>query len=446
MSARRAASSLLVLAALGAPAAQAQDATPNGLAGLLLNFFSPSNPVILQDNPVPAFSHAAHFVSQPNAQETLRQLNRGIASQISTFPLGSSAASFTYTLDPALGVYNRSTESFGPVFGERVITAGKGKFSFGVNYLNATYDTFEGQELENDDIQLYLIHQDPDSDGQLGPWFEGDIIRADLSLSLEQHTTALFANYGITDRLDVGVAVPFQSLSLDARIHTSIEHLATDPDPFEVHQFPDGQGDETDFRQSGTASGLGDIVIRSKWNFLRSGTAGMATTLDLRLPTGDADDLLGSGATQAKLAVIAGKFSGRFTPRASAGYTFSSGGADFLGELPDEVSYSAGFDAVVHSRVTLTADFLGRTLLDADRLVERERVFQYAQRTDPTVRETTRLTPVSETGNLNLFLVSTGLKVNPVGRLLLVGNVLFSVGDDGLQDEVTPSFGIEYSF
>jgi hypothetical protein len=381
MSARRAASSLLILAALGAPAVQAQDATPNGLAGLLLNFFSASNPVILQANPVPAFSHEAHFRSQPNAQETLRQLNRGIASQISTFPLGSSAASFTYTLDPALGVYNRSTESFGPVFGERPITAGKGKFSFGVNYLNATYDKFEGQELENDDIQLYLIHQDPAGDGQLGPWFEGDIIRADLSLSLEQHTTALFANYGITDRLDIGVAVPFQHLSLDARIHTSIEHLATDPD-----------------------------------------------------------------ATQAKLAVIAGKFSGRFTPRASAGYTFSSGGADFLGELPDEVSYSAGFDAVLHSRVTLTADFLGRTLLDADRLVERERVFQYTQRTDPTVRQTTRLTPVSETGNLNLFLVSTGLKVNPVGRLLLVGNVLFAVGDDGLQDEVTPSFGLEYSF
>lgn len=441
MRSTRIASILLLVAVLVAPAAEAQSAAPDGLAGLLLNFFSPTNPVILDDT-----GHEAHFVSQPNAQATLQQLNRGIASQISTFPLGSSAASFTYTLDSALGVYNRSAESFGPVFGERAITAGKGKFSFGATYLNATYDRFEGQDLQNDDIQLYLIHQDPAGDGRLAPWFEGDVIRADLSVDLEQHTTALFANYGITDRLDVGVAIPFQSLRLDARITTSIEHFATDPDPFVVHQFAGGQGDESEFRQSGTASGIGDIVIRSKWNFAKGSSAAFAAALDLRLPTGNADDLLGSGATQTKLSLIAAKYSGRFTPRASAGYTLSTGGADFLGELPDEVNYTAGFDAVIHPRVTFTADFLGRTLLDATRLVEREQTFVFAQRTDPTVRETTRLTPVSETGSLNLFLVSTGLKINPVGRLLLVGNVLFSVGDDGLQDKVTPSFGLEYSF
>ena len=99
------------------PPPHAQE-TPDGLAGLLLRFFSPSNPVVLQAAPDP-FSHAAHFVSQPNAQETLRQLNRGIAAQLSTFPLGSSSSGFTYDFDPELGVFNRSTETFGPVFAER---------------------------------------------------------------------------------------------------------------------------------------------------------------------------------------------------------------------------------------------------------------------------------------------------------------------------------------
>jgi hypothetical protein len=446
MSARRVASSLLLLVVLGAPVVRAQSVPPpDGLAGLLPRFFSPTNPVILQDNPVPAFSHAAHFVTQQNAQQILQQLNRGIASQISTFPLGSSAASFAYEFDPALGVYNRSTESLGPIFGERAVTAGKGKFSFGVNYLNATYDSFEGLDLKKDDIQLYLVHQDPGGDGRLNPWFEGDIIRADLSVTLEQHTTALFFNYGITDKLDVGLAVPFQHLSLDARIHTTIEHLATAPDPFTVHQFV-GTGDNSDFRQSGTASGIGDIVVRAKWNFLKKPSAGMAATLDLRLPTGKAEDLLGSGATQTKLGVVAAKLSGRFAPRAGVGYTFSSGGADFLGELPNEFNYSAGIDAVLHRRVTLTADFLGRYLKDADRLVEQERVFQFDQRTDPTVRSVTRLTPAAVTGNLNLMLASAGIKINPFGRFVIVGNALFAVGNDGLQDSVTPSVGLEYSF
>lgn len=446
MAARRIVPGVLLAVALGSLPAGAQD-VPNGLAGLLPRFFSPENPVILEDNPVPAFSHAAHFVSQPGAQATLRQINRGVASQISTFPLGSSAASFTYEFDPSLGVYNRSTESFGPIFGERAITAGKGKFSFGVNFLDATYDKFEGLDLQGgNDIQLYLVHQDPAMDGRLTPWFEGDIIRADLTLDLEQQTTALFANYGITDRLDVGVAIPFQHLRLDARIDATIEHLATDPDPFTLHQFPNGQGDHSSFYESGSATGVGDIVVRSKWNFLKASSAGMAATLDLRLPTGNADDLLGSGATQLKLGLVAAKFSGRFAPRAGAGYTFSSGGADFLGDLPNELNYSAGFDAVLHRRVTLTADFLGRTLFDAERLVLVQQDFQFDQRTDPTVRDVERLTPGSAVSNLNLFLVSAGLKVNPFGRLLLVGNVLFGVGDDGLQDKVTPAVGLEYSF
>jgi hypothetical protein len=38
------------------------------------------------------------------------------------------------------------------------------------------------------------------------------------------------------------------------------------------------------------------------------------------------------------------------------------------------------------------------------------------------------------------------VKVNVVGRLLLVANVLFAIGDRGLQDELTPVFGLDYSF
>ena len=444
MSCRLAMAALAVLAA--APAARAQE-TPDGLAGLLLRFFSPSNPVVLQAAPDP-FSHAAHFVSQPNAQETLRQLNRGIAAQLSTFPLGSSSSGFTYDFDPELGVFNRTTETFGPVFAERALTAGKNKFSFGVNHLAATYDTFEGQSLGEGDIKLYLTHQDLAAPGHLdtATWFEGDIIESALSVELENNTTVLYANYGVTDRFDVGVAVPYVRLDMTARIDATIERLATAADPFDVHLFP-GDGDLTEsFVETGSAEGIGDMVVRGKYNFYRGSTVNAAVATDLRLPTGDTDDLLGSGATQVKLYGIVGYAGKRFSPRASWGYTFSSGGADFMGELPDEISYSAGFDAGLHSRVTLTADFVGRTQLDADRLVLEEQVFESVSRTDATVQRTTHLTPTIVTGNLNVLLGSVGLKVNPAGRLLLVGNVLLAIGDDGLQDEVTPVFGVEYSF
>jgi len=175
-----------------------------------------------------------------------------------------------------------------------------------------------------------------------------------------------------------------------------------------------------------------------------TGSAALGT--DLRLPTGKEEDLLGSGATQLKLYGVVGGAPGRFSPRAGFGYTFSSGGSDYTGDLPDELNYTAGFDLALHPRFTFAADFVGRTLLDAQRRVQTQETFRYRLRTDPTVRETTRTTPGTESGDLGLYLASVGFKLNPFGRLLVVANVLISMGDGGLQDDITPVVGLDYSF
>jgi hypothetical protein len=434
----------LVCMAVFPSAARAQSS--NDLANVLLTFFSPENPVVLAPNPNPALSHAAHFVSQDQAQVVLRQVNAGIAAQISTFPIGASSAGFTYTFDENLGVYNRTTQSFGPIFTERPLTAGRNKFTFGVNYQHATWDSLEGKDLRDGSMTFYLTHQDVNHDGtNLAPWFEGDIIRANLHTELESKTTVVYANYGITERFDVSLAVPFVDVSLQASIDTTIERLSTGADPFVVHRFDDGRSTHT-YLAGGSANGVGDLLVRGKYNFLRKQGGSMAALLDVRLPTGNENDLLGSGATQVKLALLGAGSPGRFTPRVGAGYTFSSGGSTYTGDLPNEVYYTAGFDAVPHKRVTLTADFIGRTLLDAERIVDVEQTFHYDLRLDPTVRSATRTELGTTTGNVSLLLGSAGLKINPVGNLLLVGNVLFKIGNHGLQDKVTPVFGLDYTF
>jgi hypothetical protein len=450
---------LLALSSLAAPPGFAQQAAP-GLGGLLLRFFSPSNPVILQSGAGgtgvgsgggggqgtgPAANHAAHFTSQQSAREVLTEFDRAIATQIATFPVGSSSASFTYTLDRSLGVYNRNTQSFGPLFTERPLTAGKGKLSFGMNYLDATYDSFEGHDLKGGhDLTLYLLHEDTNRDGSLlTTFFEGDIIRADLTIDLRNQTTVFFANYGIAPRLDLGVALPYLRLSMNARIDASIERLATVNDP-NVHSFA-GDADSQSFDESGAADGIGDVLVRTKYNFLRGRALDMAALLDLRLPTGKDEDLLGSGNFRTRLALVAGG-SGRFAPRASLGYTLSAGSGTYTGTLPDELDWSAGFDLAPHRRVTITADLIGRTLFDTDRLVDHERTFAYERQRSTVVETTTRVETVTEKGNLTLFLGSAGVKINVIGRLLLVGNVLFSIGDRGLQDHLTPVVGVDYSF
>jgi hypothetical protein len=433
-------------------------AQSDGLAGLLLQFFSPNNPIDLLFT-----GHQAHFTSQGEATTTLNLLNRNIAYQTTSFPLGSSSGGFTFTLDPSVGVLTRTSDSFGPLFAERALTGGKGKFTLGTSYVHSTYDKFEGNDLTNGDIVLTLTHQDLDNSGDnLTPFFEGDVIDAKLFLELTTDTSVIFANYGVTDRLDVGVAIPFVRAKLDARVHTSIVRDSTGREPFLFHEFDpekstgcgasrvSANGTENDYCESGDASGIGDLVVRAKLGLHRGDSVNLAAGLDLRLPTGKEEDLLGSGSTQAKIYLIAsGGAKKRFSPHVNVGYTYT-GDSDLFGKLPDEFDYTVGFDAAPSNRVTIMADFVGRSLLDAERLVRTQRNFPFRLSIDPNPpfsRERIRPFLATETGTLNLFLGSAGIKFNPVGRLLVSANLLFSLSqNNGLQDKLTPVFSVDYNF
>src|SRR5688500_14304099 len=139
--------SLLVVTALLMPAparAQQASAPPSeGLVGLLPT-------LILRDirlpEPPTGFSHSAHFspfvtgdLDNP-AVAIVNGFNTLMTLQLSTFPLGSGAGGFTYSFDPALGTFRRSTSSFGPSFAERATTIGRRRFSGGFTYQYTRYD------------------------------------------------------------------------------------------------------------------------------------------------------------------------------------------------------------------------------------------------------------------------------------------------------------------
>jgi hypothetical protein len=419
--------------------AQAQEVP---LSQFLPRYFTPSNPLVLKDT-----GHSAHFAVQSEATESLNILNRNIAYQLASFPLGSSSGGFTFTLDPAAGVLTRSAESFGPLFAERGLTAGKGKLTLGANYTHSTFDRFEGRDLDDGSIRLILTHNDLDGSGDtLTPFFEGDIIDANLFLKLTTDTVAAFANYGITDRFDVGVAVPFVKVKMDSRFHTTLRRLATEGDFFLFHIF-ENDTLEADNVETGDASGIGDIVVRGKLNLAHQDAGDLAAAVDVRLPTGDDENLLGAGAVQAKFFLVAsGSAKKAFSPHLNLGYTFT-GESDTLGKLPDELNYAVGFDAAVGSKVTVTGDFVGRSLLDATRVVEGERTFRFNRRPPAPVQTITDTVLLTETGTMNLLLGSAGVKFNPGGRLLFSANLLFSLSkDNGLQDTITPVFAIDYNF
>ncbi len=393
-------------------------------------------------------SHEAHFIAADSPQfRAVQQFSGALANELSAFPIASSAGGFTYRFDPALGVFTRSADSFGPVYTERAETIGKGKFNVGVNFSHFSFDHINDLSLRDGDLRLVFTHEDVNRDeDNRSPWFEGDIITARLFLKIETDITAFVVSYGVTDRFDLGIAVPLVHVDLQAQTDATIERIATAANAPDIHQFVNGTSSET-FRQSGSASGVGDVLLRGKFQVLRGDRGGLSIAEDLRLPTGEERDLLGTGATQAKTFLIGSLHLGPFSPHVNAGYTWSSNTDDDT-EIPDEISYAAGFDWAVSPRMTFAVDVLGRNRIDSRvvRVVDTTFEANTSPGGPPTIVTATFPRLVAEQGDSNVLLGSVGFKINPFGNFLITVNGLFSLNKEGLQDDFAPLVAVDYSF
>jgi hypothetical protein len=446
--------------------------------------------------------HDAHFSPLTNdpanpAIPIVESFNGQMATQFSTFPLGSSSGGLTYVFDESVGTFRRSSTSFGPMFAERALTIGRRKLSAGFNYQHTTYNTFEGRDLDNGTIKFYLRHQDCchfadpatptgfsltplTGTDTLNPPFKGDLVETALSLRATTQTTAVFANYGATDRWDIGVAVPFVSVRLEASVLARIIRLVTQPPPnailspadvqaaLNVHTFELNNPSATrTFQRSGSATGLGDVVLRTKYHVLRTAAGGLAVAIDFRMPTGDKENLLGAG-TQAKVLLVASDERGRFGHHVNVGYTAAAGTvagtpAGFsAAQVPDEINYTGGMEFVANPRLTLMGDVIGRTLRGAGRLSVVSKKFEYNEPTPLLVGVppgpgcggfigfTCKTASFDEfaprPGNLTLLLGTGGVKFNLGGNLLLMGSVLLPLTDSGLRSRVTTVIGMDYAF
>ena len=478
----RSISSWIPIAVLMTPLVVQAQANGNGLAQLVPNLIL--SDIVLPAAADPGAPHAGHFTlgnptfgnsqagSRPDAGaiRAVEAFSDRLRAQFANFPLGSSTGGFTYSFNEQSGLYTRNTQSFGPAFTERAATIGRQKFSLGVNYQHTGFDSFAGQDLEDGSISFYLPHTDccnpaaPPPSPQT-PGFESDLMQATLTLKAKTDTVGVFANYGVTDRFDIGVAVPISHVSLDASVHTTILRLATADTPL-VHTFVQGQNvSEQTFTDSGSATGIGDVLVRTKYNFLRATNTWLSLGVDVRLPTGDEENLLGLGTTQGKFFLIASSENDRVSPHVNIGFTVSGAGKpDVLYQfaplgVSDEFNYAGGVEIIAHPRVTVLADFIGRTLFDAGdiELETKTYPFRAGAASNPATApvQTSSTNPVTgqpyeqlelRDGHLSLLLGSAGVKFNVGTNLLLNANVLFPITDAGLRDRMTVAVGLDYAF
>jgi hypothetical protein len=413
--------------------------TTDKLAFLLTQLYGPGGLVVDSLTVLPSGdTHSAHFNS--DFQTNFTQFNTALASQLVNVPLPSPASGFTYEFDPTLGVFTRTTQSFGPILAERWETIGGNRFSFGFTYQRFTFDTVEGLDLDN--IPAVFTH-----DGfQLGGG-RADVVTTNNSISATVNQITSFLTYGVTDRLDISIAIPLVSNELRVISEATAQRIGTTD--LEVHffrQVDGGLGDRRLFTASGSASGLGDITVRIKGAVAGSpGGNGLSLALDLRVPTGDEEDLLGAGAAGLAPFLIWSATAGAFSPHVNVGYRWN--GESILagdpttgetGDLPDQAFYTVGADFALGSRFTFALGLLGQYVIDSPRVGVKE--FLAA---DGTSRfQTLAFTQDS----FNEMSGAVGFKLNAVENLLIDFNLLFNIDNNGLRDKVTPLVGVEYAF
>jgi hypothetical protein len=332
-------------------------------------------------------------------------ISRALLIELATLPISTSSSGFTYLFNSELGTRERASSSFGPFFVERALTSGRNQMSFGATFRYSQFDRLDGNDLRTGDFVTTAarFRDEPQP-------FDVET----LALRIDTRTVTAFANYGISDRVDIGAALPIVSMRLAGeRVNT-----------YRGQTIPQAAA-------TATTTGVADMAITARAHLLGSRASGLTAGAELRLPTGREEDLLGTGEPAVRILAIGSLEGTRASAHLNGGYSW--------GGISREASYSAAVTVAASERFTLVGEFLGRWI---------EGLGQIGQVTAPHPSsigvDTIRLLPTAS-GTMTGMAVA-GFKWNVGGRWLVNANVLLPVTDRGLRARAVPAIALDYSF
>lgn len=370
--------------------------------------------------------HGDHFIPEAvqGQDNMIGFLGNAIGASVSNVPLSAASGGATFTFRDGTPV--RTALSSGPILGERAQTLGRGRFLVGVGVSTFRFRKMRGARM--DGLEFNFRHANV-GDSVFGvPAFEQDVIQVNSDLEVDLRVASLFVTAGVGDGLDVGIAVPLVSTSLRGRSTAHVLPFGTT-----AHVFDGGL--ESQAFTEGSARGIGDVAVRAKARLPRAGRVGVALQADVRLPTGDEDDLLGAGAASVRgLGIVSARLGG-FSPHLNAGYVYRSGRG-----RNGAVLATLGFDQLVSPAVTLAAD-----------LVTEWQTGDNGLRLPEPLRWSTPTTRTMASSNIpderdDVAYASLGFKVQAYPGVGVVANTLVPVLNGGLQPDATVSLGLEYTF
>jgi len=354
-----------------------------------------------------------------------QDLNAQLSTARAQVPLPSASGAFRFAWDPDLDTFVRFEQSLGSGLAERAQTIGRGRFNVGVSYQHVDFSTVDGESLSHVRTsqpaftQEYLAQQ-TEHDREV---YGDDLLNTTLNLHLSFDLLYLSAAYGLTDDIDVSLALAINHAHMQGS--ALAETISPDGRMFEVGRFVDtqkglivdgtgpicGQGNRCardTFNQS--ATGTGDLYLRAKWHIADTWLADLAAAGVLTVPTGNADNLLGYNDPTFTPWFIASKSFGRFSPHINLGYAFRSA------EDVSQAQWIVGSDFLAARWLTLSADFLGYHDDKRDGI------------------------------NDDVIQSAVGFKINPWGSLVLDASFQFPVNRDGIRADVIYTGQVEYTF
>ena len=367
-----------------------------------------------------------------NAEQAAAIFDNAIATQISQLPLATASAG---TVVVYKGGVPETFNSLGPILADRASTIGKHRLFVAFTASQFVFTNVDGSSLGNLPFEYQAVATTSGGTTQSTTYTSENI---NASIKFDQFTAIV--TYGITNKVDVSAIIPIGYVSVSTGIPASTSYVVNANNQL-VFQYQNPAS-----YSPGTASGIGDIVFNAKGSVWSGERAAVSAGFSLRVPTGDDLNLLGSGAWGYSPYVIYSHL-GKVSPHARLGYqwnsatelNFSSSAGHDVG-LPGGMQYDVGVDWAAVKRLTLAGDLLGSQYLNAPILVKATTSF--------TTGSGTQSLPTSITGNSSYTInnFSGGVKLSPVGNLVLAGNVLVQLNNNGLHARPTPLLGISYKF
>jgi hypothetical protein len=439
--------------------------------------------------PLLADGHQAHF--EGDFISSFGPINEAVGIQVSQLPIASPSSGISFVYDPALKTFSPSTEeSLGPILGQHAATIGRNKLYVAFSFQYFDFNSIDGQntaklpavfqhELFPPPFPSKFITPCPNPTGLAGTKYDGnpcfvrDFIQTTNNINLTVHQYALYATYGITRHLDVSVEVPILNINMKTTSNaTIVPNSVAPPSPFfpggVFHQFngaivPSCAGAAPclngTFSSSGSATGIGDVLLRGKYELYHGERIGFAAGVDVRLPTGDEENFLGSGTVGVKpFGVVS--YQARVSPHAEIGYekngksllagSFVGTTGNTKGSLPDRFVYTVGADVAIVTRLTGAFDFYGQRLFGVPQLFSNPYT-DLGHCSDITCTTLTAGTTHPDLGvrtgaDYNILNASFGLKYRLLRNLVISGNVLVKLDDNGLRSTTVPLVGASYNF